>query len=55
MAAKLFVNKKSGNNADAVPACVGMELKTYNPFSDRYLSASMAARHPIPAAVMAWR
>ena len=25
----------------------------YNPFSERYLSASIAARHPVPAAVTA--
>jgi|GEM_PF-5712161 len=28
---------------------------SYNPFSERYLSASMAARQPAPAAVTACR
>ena len=29
--------------------------KFYNPFSDKYLSASIAAMQPVPAAVTAWR
>lgn len=32
-----------------------MTDRRYNPFSDKYLSASSAAMQPLPAAVTAWR
>ena len=45
--------RNSGRRLPCVLSCC--VIVDYNPFSERYRSASMAARHPIPAAVTAWR
>ena len=35
--------------------CIRDNSKYYFPCSDKYLSASIAALQPLPAAVIAWR
>lgn len=35
--------------------CISGNGQFYFPCSDKYLSASMAALQPLPAAVIAWR